>query len=197
MKNVFSAKNIAGMAVFSALSFVVYLLEMPIFQGTPASFLKLDLSNVFVMLAGFMYGPLPAVLVTSVKECIHLTVGTTGGVGEFANVILTSSYVLIPSIVYCYRKGFKTVLITLLLACIVQTGASLIVNKYVNFPFFISGVPFAPTQASNSLFADLWGYVLIFNVIKSVVISVVTVLLYKKVSHLFKKINLQNSSKDV
>ena len=193
MKNVFTTKNVAGMAVFSALSFVVYLLEIPIFAGTPASFLELDLSNVFVMLAGFMYGPIPAIIVTLVKELIHITVGSTGGVGELANFIITSAYVLIPSIVYYHKKGFKWVVITLILACLVQTGVSLIVNKFIKFPFFMGSVPFVPTQTSNSMFDMLWGYILAFNVIKSVIISAVTVLLYKKVSHLFKKINLKNS----
>ena len=193
MKNVFTTKNIAGMAVFAALSFVVYLIEIPIFASTPASFLELDLSNVFVMLAGFMYGPIPAIIVSLVKELIHITVGSTGGVGELANFIITTAYVLIPAIVYDRKKGLKTVIVTLILACIVQTGISLLVNKFINFPFFMGSVPFNPTEVSNSMFDKLWVYVLAFNAIKSVIISAVTVLLYKKVSHLFKRINLKNS----
>ncbi|MBR5192568.1 MAG: ECF transporter S component [Clostridia bacterium] len=193
MKKIFTTKNIAGMAVFTALSFVTYLLEIPIFASTPASFLKLDFSNVFVMLAGFMYGPIPAIIITVVKEVIHIFVGTTGGVGELANIIMTASYVLLPSIVYYYRKGIKGVLITLLIACVIQTGISLLVNKFINFPFFTGSVPFVVTETSNNLFATLWTYILLFNVIKSVAISVVTIILYKRVSYIFKKINLQNS----
>lgn len=197
MKKTFTTKNIAGMAVFTALSFVLYLLEIPIFAGTPASFLQLDLSNVFIMLGGFMYGPLPALMICAIKELIHIPIGTTGGVGELANVIITSAFVLLPSIVYRYKKGFKIVVITLLVACIIQSSVSLLVNKFINFPFFMGGVPFVPNATSEKMFSMLWGYVLAFNVIKSVVISVITILLYKKVSHLFKKINLQNSPKDV
>ena len=197
MKNTFTTKNIAGMAVFSALSFVLYLLEIPIFAATPASFLKLDLSNILVMLAGFMYGPVGAIIVTIVKESIHIAVGSTGGVGELANVIMTLAYALLPSIVYWYKKGIKTVIITLICGCVIQIGVSLIVNRYINFPFFMSGVPFVVTEVSESLFKQIWVYVLVFNAIKSVVISILTIVLYKKVSHLFKKINLQNSSKDV
>ena len=196
MKKTFTTKNVSGMAVFSALSFVVYLLELPIFAGTPASFLELDFSNVFVMLAGFMYGPIPAVIVTVVKESIHILVGTTGGVGELANIIITTSFVLAPSIVYRYKKGFKTVVLTLAIACLVQTAISLVVNKYINFPFFMGSVPFVPNQVSENAFSALWTYVLAFNLIKSSVISIVTILVYKKVSYLFKRINLQNSAKD-
>ncbi|MBO5068424.1 MAG: ECF transporter S component [Clostridia bacterium] len=197
MKKVFTTKNIAGMAVFAALSFVIYLFEIPIFAGTPASFLELDLSNVFVMLAGFMYGPIPAIIIIVIKEALHIPIGGTGGVGELANIIITSSYVLIPAIVYYYKKGFKTVIITLILACLVQVATSVVVNKFINFPFFTGSVPFMITEVSEMLFSTLWIYVLAFNAIKSVVISAITILLYKKVSYLFKKINLQNSSKDV
>lgn len=196
MRKVFTTKNISGMAVFSALSFIVYLLEIPIFASTPASFLELDLSNVFVMLAGFMYGPIPAIIITVVKESIHITVGSTGGVGELANTIITTAYVLIPSIVYTKRKGLKTVIITLVLACVVQVCASVVVNKYINFPFFTGSVPFVPTETSETLFKTLWIYVLLFNLIKSVVISMLTIVLYKKTSYLFKKINLQNTRED-
>ena len=197
MKNTFTTKNIAGMAVFSALSFVTYLLEIPIFAGTPASFLELDLSNVFVMLAGFMYGPIPAILITLVKEAIHITVGSTGGVGELANVIITTAYVLLPSIAYKNKKGIKTVIVTLAIACLIQSGVSLLVNKFINFPFFMGSVPFLPNETSEKMFSMLWGYVLAFNIIKSVVVSVVTIALYKRVSYLFKKINLHSQQKDV
>ena len=189
---VFTTKNIAGMAVFSAISFLIYLIEIPIFAATPVSFLKLDLSNVFVMLAGFMYGPVPAIIVSLVKELLHILVGTTGGVGEFANLIITAFYVLIPSLVYLKKKGLKVVIITLIIGCIIQSIISLLVNRFINFPFFLGSVPFVPTESSDAFYFSVWYYILIFNLIKSVVISVVTVLVYKKTSYLFKKINLQN-----
>lgn len=192
MKETFNTKTVSGTAVFAALSFVFYLLEIPIFAAAP--FLELDLSNVFVMLAGFMYGPVSAVTVTVIKESIHIAVGSTGGVGELANVLITLSFVLLPSILYRYKKGLKTVIISLSAACFIQTGISLIVNKFVNFPFFTGSAPFVPTEISNQSFAKLYPYVLGFNAIKSVVISVITIILYKKVSYLFKKINLQNAS---
>ncbi len=196
MKKIFTTKNVAGMAVFSALSFVIYLLEIPIMSWSPAPFLELDLSNVIVMLAGFMYGPIPAVIICAVKESIHIAIGSTGGVGELANFIITTAFVILPSTVYLYKKGIKTVIICLLSACVIQTGLSLLVNRYVNFPFFTGSAPFVVTDSSEKLFSTLWTYVLIFNAIKSVVVSLVTVLLYKKVSYLFKKINLQNSSEE-
>ena len=57
-------------------------------------------------------------------------------------------------------------------------------------------MPFVPTETSETLFNALWVYVLAFNAIKSVVISALTIVLYKKTSYLFKKINLQNTRED-
>lgn len=189
-QNIFTTKNIAGMAIFSALSFITYLLEIPIMASTPASFLELDFSNVFVLLAGFIYGPIPAIMVTLVKESIHILIGSTGGVGEFANIILTVVFVAVPTIVYRYKKGIKTVILTLAIACAMQSGASLLTNKFINFPFFMGSAPFVTTDFSNMMFNSMWQYILIFNVIKTITISVLTVLLYKRVKHLFKTINI-------
>ncbi len=192
MKDVFTTKNIAGMAIFTALAFVCYCIvpEIPIFPGTPADFLKLDFSNVFIMLAGFMYGPIPALIITIVKEALHLPFGTTMGVGELANVIMTVSFVIFPSIIYRRKKGIKTVILALIVACVLQIAFSLLVNRFINFPFFI-WLYKMPISASQ-FFASLWWYVLLFNVIKSVSISVVTLVVYKRVKYLFEIMKIEN-----
>lgn len=190
MKNVFTTKNIAGMAIFTALAFICYCIipEIPIFPGTPAKDLKLDFSNVFIMLAGFMYGPIPALIIMVVKEALHLPFGTTMGVGELANVIMTTSYIIFPSIIYRRKKGLKTVVLALIVACVLQTGFSLLVNRFINFPFFIWLYKMPVT--APQFFASLWWYVLLFNAIKSVSISIVTLLVYKRIRYLFDKIKI-------
>lgn len=190
LKPLFSTRMLAGTAIFAALSFVMYLLEIPIFASTPASFLELDFSNVFVLLAGFVYGPIPAIIVTLVKELIHILVGSTGGVGELANIILTIVFIIIPTTVYQYKKGIKTVIATLVVACVLQSGVSLLTNKFINFPFFMGSAPFVPTEFSNSMFASMWQYILLFNVIKTFSISIVTIFLYKRIKNLFKMMNI-------
>lgn len=190
-EKLFTTRKIAGMAIFTALSFAAYLIEIPIFPAPPANVLKLDFSNVFVMLAGFMYGPLAAVIVTVLKEALHLFVGTTMGVGECANIILTTAYVLFPSILYKYKKGLKNVGIGLLVGSILQIVLSLVVNRFINVPFFIwmYKMPITP-------YDFFYGYkwyisVLILNGIKVVTISMLTIILYKRVASIFEKIKLK------
>ncbi len=189
-RKVFSTQTIAGMAIFTALSYLCYII-IPEIQIFPAAyFLELDFSNVFVMLAGFMYGGIPAIIVAVIKEILHVPYGGTVAAGELANMFMTSIYVIIPSIVYQRRKGIKTVIFTLLIACVLQTGISLPVNRYVTFPYFNKGIPFVVTQTSEEMFAEFWYYVLFFNAIKSVSISIITIILYKRVKFLFEKVGV-------
>ena len=68
----------------------------------------------------------------------------------------------------------------LVIGTILQVAASLPVNRYINFPLFIG-------DGAASSFAALWWYIILFNLIKGAAVSLVTILLYKRVSWLFKK----------
>lgn len=179
-KKLFTTKNIAGMAVFSALSFLLYLpiFEIPLFPGTPY---KLDLSNVFVLLSGFMYGPIGGIIVLLIKEALHLPIGGTGGIGELANVLVALSFILLPTVTYVFKKGLKTVIITLIVSCFMQIAVGVIANKYILLPFF----------GASEMFEDWFWFIVALNGIKSVFCSLFSILFYKKLSFLFKKIKLQ------
>lgn len=173
-------KKIAGTAVFSALAFIISLLEFPIFPA--AGFLKLDFSATFILLSGFIFGPISAVIASFVKELLRFLIGSgTGGVGEVANFIVTMSFVLLPVIVYTFKKGLKTVIATLVISCFLMAGAALLANKFIMFPLYAG-------EAAAQMFSALWKYVLFFNLIKAAVISLLTILLYKRVSGWIKKI---------
>ena len=175
-----TTKKLATVAIFAALCYGVSFLEFSIFPA--ASFLKLDFSNVFTMLIGFMYGPISALATSVIKELLcFLTKSQTSGIGEMANVMMTAAYVLLPSIVYRYKKGFKLVVALLLIACLLQTGAGLLTNRFILFPLYMGD---GATEAFNSLYP----YIIYFNLIKSVSISIITILLYKRVYRLIQRI---------
>lgn len=176
MQTYSKTKILAGSAVFAALAYVVSFFEFPVFPA--ASFLKLDFSNVFTLLAGFLFGPVPAVAVSAVKELIcFLTKSSTGGVGEIANFLLTVSFIAVPSVAYRYKKGFGMVCVYLVCGVILQTAMALVVNKFINFPLF---------ALPSSMFDQLWPFIVYFNLIKGAAISAIVLLLYKQVSRLFK-----------
>ena len=177
----FTASRIAKIALLSALAYVVTFLEFPVFPAV--SFLKLDFANVFILLGGFMYGPVAAVVISAVKELLSLIDTQTIGVGEVANSLLTLSFVLVPTIVYRFKKGLPTVTLTLAAGCVLQIAASLVVNRYINFPLYEAFLPFSAAEA----FAQWWWYIILFNLIKCAAVSLITLLLYKRISWLLNK----------
>ena len=175
----FSAKRIALMAIFVALSFTVSLLSFSIFPTSPVFFLELDFGNVFILLISFLLGPVEGVVVCILKELFRMLAGSTGGVGEIANMITTCSFILLPSIVYQFKKGLPTVILTLLGACIIGTVAALLANRFITFPLFLK-------DAAVEVFYNGFWFIVAFNLIKTVSISVLTLLLYKRLSNFIK-----------
>ncbi|MCD8205750.1 MAG: tRNA (adenosine(37)-N6)-threonylcarbamoyltransferase complex ATPase subunit type 1 TsaE [Clostridia bacterium] len=188
LRGYFSATRISYIAIFTALAFVFYLLDFSILPAVP--FLEIDFSNTFVMIAGFSLGPVAGVIVGVLKEIIHaLTMGTTMFVGELANILFILPYVLIPSIIYKKRKGIKTVIVSLVLGSVAQVIVSIPVNWLLNFPAYMKAFMDYSWKEGMDFFLEVWYWALLFNVIKSVLISAAVLLIYKPLSRLIKTTN--------
>ena len=190
LKGRFTAKRIAFMSVFVALSYAVSFLEIPL-PLFGAEFLKLDLGNVFIVLISFLLGPLEGVLVCLMKEGLRCLTSTSLCAGELANFIITSSYLLFPSILYKYRKTLKTVIISLAVACLIATAVALLGNRFLIFPTFallLGGTIYGMSVAEA--FSAFWVALVVFNLIKTVAVSVLTLLLYKRLSNFLKKLKI-------
>ena len=186
-KNPFSAKRLAFMAVFTALAYGVSFLEIPL-PLFGAEFLKLDFGNVFILLVSFLLGPMEAVVVCLLKEGLRCFTSTSLCAGELANFLITSVYLLVPSIAYKSRKSLKTVLISLSISSVLATGAALLANRFIIFPTFaalLGGSIYG--MSVSQAFSAFWVAVLLFNLIKTVAVGAVTVLTYKRLSNFIKK----------
>ena len=175
----FSTKKLVVLALFTALTYVVSLFSFPIFPATP--YLKLDFGNVFILLAGFLFGPVEGIIVCLIKEVLSLINSSSGGVGEIANFLMTSFYILVPAIVYRYRKGLKAVLISLAIACAVGTTVATLTNRFIIFPLYMG-------DGAPAVFTSVFWFVVGFNFIKTVAVSILTFLLYKRLSGVLKKL---------
>ena len=176
-KRHFTAKRMALMGVFVALSYAVSFLEFPIFPS--ANFLKLDFGNVFITLISFLLGPVEGLLVCLLKEGIRALSSSTGGVGEIANICVTCSFIIIPAFVYQFKKGIKIVLPCLIVGCLLGTGVALITNRFIMFPLYMG-------KGAATFFEKNFWFVLAFNLIKTVSVSILTLVLYKRLSNFLK-----------
>ena len=102
-------RTITGVAVLSAIAFILAFLEFPV-PLSPA-FVRMDLSDLPALIGAFAYGPLAGVLIELVKNALQLTSTATAGVGELANFIMGGTFVLVAGAVYRRRKTKKAALL--------------------------------------------------------------------------------------
>lgn len=183
-----STRGIVLTATLTAIGYGLSWLEFPLFPAAP--FLKLDFSTFVTLFGGFMFGFPAAVVIEGLKQLlIWGTKSSTGGVGEIANFIMTMAFVAVPTILYRYKKGKGRVVEGLAIGCACQIAASLVCNRFITFPLFVR-------DAAKEMFASLWGYVLAFNAIKSLSVSVLVFFLYKRLSFVLKRYVLSDNKSE-
>lgn len=186
-KKAFSAKRLAFTAVFTALAYGVSLLEIPL-PLFGAEFLRLDFGNVFILLLSFLLGPTEGVVACLLKEGLRCLTSTSLCAGELANFLITTVYLLVPSIAYQKQKSLKTVFISLGISSLLATGAALLANRFIIFPTFAAllGGDIYGMSVSQA-FSAFWVGILLFNIIKTVSVGAMTLLTYKRLSNFMKK----------
>ena len=187
------AKRLCVIAVCSAIAAVLHMLDFPLLFLAP-EFYKLDFSELPVMLCGFYLGPSAAVACEAVKILLKLLLkGTsTAFVGDFANFAVGCSLVLPAVIIYHTKKSRVSALWGLLLGTIVLTIFGSAFNAIYLLPKFsqLYGLPLEAIigmgSKINGSITSLQTFVLLavapLNLIKGIMISVLTLLLYKRVA---------------
>lgn len=189
-------KTIAFVGLMGALSAVLMLLRFPIPFMPP--FMSFDLSGVMEMLGGYMFGPGAAFCIILVKIMIQLVIqgSLSLGTGEIQNLILSSCYVLPAVLIYYRKKTKKRAAAGMAVSSILVAVVAVFTNLYMIIPFYANLMGntmddfVAMCTAVNPMMKDamtmaLFGIVP-FNLIKYGATSIVTFLLYKKLSKLIK-----------
>lgn len=186
MKNkYFTPQRITTFAMLAALGYVISLFSFSLFPSTAANFLKLDFSNVTTLLAGYMLGPVSAILVEAIKQALCCITSLTFGVGEIANFLITSSFVLVPSILYRFKKGIPSVLVGMSIGTALQICAALLFNRVLTYPIYCYVFrEFLPS--ASELFKKTFGLLIAFNAIKAVSVCIITLPIYKRLSKAMK-----------
>lgn len=195
-EKLFTIRNIAIIGMMSALATVLMLFEFPLpFIAPP--FYKLDLSEIPVLIGSFMLGPVAGVITELIKIALNLLInGTeTAFVGEFANFTIGCALVVPASIIYRHKKSRKTAIIGMIVGSIFMAIAGIFINAYVMLPFFSQTVMpmeniIAMGTAIHPSIDNVLTFCLLtvapFNILKGVLVSIVTILIYKKISILLK-----------
>ncbi len=187
------ARRISIIAICGAIAALLHMLDFPIPFLAPG-FYKLDFSEVPVMLCGFYLGPASAVSCEMLKIILKLLLkGTsTAFVGDFANFVVGCSFALPATIVYHVYKTKRSAVAGLALGTVSMTVFGTAFNAIYLVPKFadLYGMPLETIIAmGNAIWnnvADLISFVIMcvapLNFVKGMAISVLTMLLYKRVA---------------
>ncbi|HZJ78877.1 MAG TPA: ECF transporter S component [Clostridia bacterium] len=180
------------LALFSAMSFVLFLLEFPVIPGL--SYLKLDLSDIPALIGAVIFGPVFGVLVELFKNILELSVkgiGTQMGFGNLMNFIVGCAFIVPFSIIF--RKitdnGKCKQMIGVIIAgfvSLISIVAIGIVGNYLIAPLFFKY--FLGVELSDSaLWTAIWGATAL-NAVKGVMLWVVAIplvaVIRKRLGHL-------------
>lgn len=192
-KSKVSVKMIVQIGMLAAIATVLMLFEIPIPFIAP-SFYELDFSEVPVLVGTFAMGPMAGVLIELVKILLNLAInGTdTAFVGEFANFLIGCSFLIPAGVIYKRHKTRKTAIIGMVLGTIIMTVVGSMMNAYVLLPTYSAAFGLPLDQiiqmggAINPAIKGLPSFVMLavapFNLLKGVIVSLITLLIYKYIS---------------
>lgn len=193
-----STKSLAIMAMLAGMSVILMLFEIPLWFAPP--FYELDFSEVPILIGAFALGPVAGAVTELLKILLNLVItGTdTMGVGELANFLIGCSMVVPASIIYHRDKSLKSAVKGLIVGAVCMVILGSFMNAFVLLPayayFFkmpIEGLIAMGTKvnpAIDNMSTFIFLAVTPFNLLKGAAVSLITLLIYKRISKLIKSI---------
>lgn len=183
-------------SILSAIAFLIMFLEfpLPIFPN----FLQLDFSDIPALLGAFAMGPVAGIVIELLKNILHLLKGTTTmGIGEVANFIVGTAFVGTAGAIYKHSKTRKNALISMAAGVIVMTVVASVINYVAILPLYESMMGFSKEMmvaAGSKIFKGITDFntfvafsILPFNLLKGVLVALITSLAYKRLSPILHK----------
>ena len=185
-----NSQRIASIGILSALSVIIAFGRFPILPMVP--FLELDFADVPIFIATFMYGPLTGLAITTVVclvQGITVSLASGGFMGIVMHLFATGSFVLVSGAIYKKFHTIKGAIIALIFGILTWNIVMVPFNLLIT-PLFLGGY-----EASFNEVVKLLPFIVAFNVIKSVVNSVLTLIVYKYTHKIINKMLPENGNR--
>ena len=193
-ERILSTSKVAVVGVMSAISGILMTFEIPLFFTL--DFYKLDFSELPVLICGFAFGPAAGVMTEFVKILVKVLIkGTsTAFVGELANFVIGSFFILTASIIYHVKRTKKTAVIACIAGTLMMTVVGTLFNAVYLLPKFaqmfmhkIIAMGKDVNKHVNSVTSLVIMCVAPLNLLKGTVVSAVTMLIYQPLRPVLKK----------
>ena len=203
-KKINPVKFITVTGIFGALAVILYVVVPDFGLGFTPPWLKVHLDEIPMFLAGYMYGPIAALMVDLIKTLVKLPMSSTACVGEIGDFIFSLVFVLPAVLIYERKRKLSSVFIGFGVSTVAQIIFAMLMNVYFMIPFYsmLYGLPesvlegmctkIIPTVQGENwkwLYASIM--VAPMNAIKDSIVIVVVLLLYKRLHILINRIGSQ------
>ncbi len=171
--NRWSTRQLVTMALMCAIAALFSFIQIPILPA--ASFLTYDPSLMPAMVCGFAFGPAAGFAVGAVAAIIHgLILGEW--VGSLMNICATLFFVVPAALIYAKKHTFAGAIAGLIVGCIVATVGAVAANLTLGVWFWYG--------SADVIMPLILPAVVPFNLIKTILNSVLTLVVYKAISNL-------------
>ena len=197
-EKIFSTRKTAMIGMFSAISMILMLYELPL--PFAPGFYKLDFSELPILVGSFAFGPVAGVMMEFIKILLKLVVKGTGTafVGDLANFVVGCSFILTTSTIYAFHKSKKNAILSCAIGTLVLTLFGTVFNAIYLLPAFAQLYGWSLDDilgmgsSVNPLMKEgnIWSFVAVcvapLNLIKGASVSIMTLLIYKPLSPIIK-----------
>ena len=193
-----SPKYITTVAISAALAAILMLLEVPLLFLAP-EFYKVDLSELPVLICTFYLGPVAGVLTEFLKILIKLLFkpSSTAFVGELANFVVGCALVMPASMIYHAKRTRVNAVVGLAAGTAVMAVFGSLFNAVYLLPAFaemfhmpLDAIVEMGTKINGNI-SSISTFVLFavapLNLIKGTVVSLLCLLLYKRIEPIMFK----------
>lgn len=195
-ERILTTRKIAMIGVFAAIAAILMLFEFPL--PFAPSFYELDFSEIPALVGAFAFGPVAGVMIEFCKVVLKLFIkGTsTAFVGDLANFVIGCSFILPASVIYMFKKTKKNAILSSAAGTFCMTVFGTMFNAVYLLPAFsrLYGMPLDTIvgmgTAINGSITSVTTLVIFavapMNLLKGGSVSLVTMLIYKKLSPVLK-----------
>lgn len=181
MKNSRVQKMVA-VAMLAAIGFVLQMVSFPVIPAF--SFMKVDFSDIPVMIGMFLYGPVAGIATAFLRSVLHLIstgLSPDNMIGDVASFLATTIFTL--PMFFFFKRGNKVTnkVLGVGSGIIAMTVFMSIANYFVITPMYLK---FLGLDAMQMLGMPLSNYILVgvvpFNIVKGAIVSAVFLVLHAK-----------------
>ncbi len=176
-------KKMTTIAMLCAIAYVImFVVRIPV-----VLFLKYEPKDVIIAIGGFIMGPMAAITISFIVGLIEMfSVSDTGIIGFVMNVLSSCSFACVAALIYKYKKNIKGAVLGLItgsftMVCIMLFWNYLITPLYMNIP-------------RSEVVKLLLPAILPFNILKGLLNSAITFLIYKPIVRTLRRTKLIQST---